>query len=222
MSLLTPIDNYCERADPSFWAEPLNAFTNLAFLIAAYYAYRLWHKRKSEIGPSYLVVPLCIIVACVGLGSLAFHTFANRWSMIADVLFIAIFMYSYIGGLLRVIFRLHAMWVIMALLGFFGLGYVIDRAVPPAMFNGSESYFAAIIMFTGVTVFSYMRRLPHSHILLTGLVTFLVSIGFRSVDEAWCGAFPLGTHFAWHTLNGVVLYLLMRYLILNYPRMEKS
>jgi hypothetical protein len=31
----TPIDLYCERTDASFWAEPANALTNAAFLIAA-------------------------------------------------------------------------------------------------------------------------------------------------------------------------------------------
>ncbi|MCH2417867.1 MAG: hypothetical protein MK222_03920, partial [Candidatus Poseidoniia archaeon] len=28
------IDNYCERTDASLWAEPLNAFSNLAFIAA--------------------------------------------------------------------------------------------------------------------------------------------------------------------------------------------
>ncbi|MEL6793102.1 MAG: hypothetical protein AAFP78_06595, partial [Pseudomonadota bacterium] len=32
-----------------------------------------------------------------------------------------------------------------------------------------------------------------------------LSLTFRSVDEAVCGAFPLGTHFMWHILNGVLL-----------------
>ena len=26
-----------------------------------------------------------------------------------------------------------------------------------------------------------------------------------SIDEALCGAFPLGTHFLWHILNGIML-----------------
>ena len=35
MDWTASIDGYCERLDPSFWAEPLNAWTNLAFLLAA-------------------------------------------------------------------------------------------------------------------------------------------------------------------------------------------
>ena len=33
------IDMYCERTDPGLWSEPLNALTNLAFLLAALFAY---------------------------------------------------------------------------------------------------------------------------------------------------------------------------------------
>ena len=35
MDLMRSIDNYCERLDPGFWAEPLNAVTNAAFVIGA-------------------------------------------------------------------------------------------------------------------------------------------------------------------------------------------
>ncbi|NCV65913.1 MAG: hypothetical protein EBW16_06880 [Burkholderiaceae bacterium] len=36
MQLLSPIDIYCERLDASFWSEPINAITNLAFIIAGW------------------------------------------------------------------------------------------------------------------------------------------------------------------------------------------
>ena len=41
----TPIDLYCERVTVSFWAEPLNALSNIAFLIAAYAALDLWRRE---------------------------------------------------------------------------------------------------------------------------------------------------------------------------------
>jgi hypothetical protein len=37
-----------------------------------------------------------------------------------------------------------------------------------------------------------------------------VSLVFRSIDMAVCDAMPLGTHFLWHSLNGLALYLLLR------------
>ena len=39
-ALFQTIDAYCERTDPGYWAEPVNALTNLAFLLAALIAWR--------------------------------------------------------------------------------------------------------------------------------------------------------------------------------------
>ena len=39
--LLQQIDGYCERVDPSYWAEPVNAVTNLAFVLAALIVWRI-------------------------------------------------------------------------------------------------------------------------------------------------------------------------------------
>jgi hypothetical protein len=44
----TPLDLYCERTDLSFWAEPVNALSNAAFLIAAAFAYRDWRTRGRD------------------------------------------------------------------------------------------------------------------------------------------------------------------------------
>ena len=71
------IDNYCERLDPGFWAEPLNALTNLAFLIAAVAAWRL-AVRHNVLTTDIIV--LIGLIAAVGIGSGAFHTFATLLS----------------------------------------------------------------------------------------------------------------------------------------------
>ncbi|PWT93645.1 MAG: hypothetical protein C5B56_00365, partial [Proteobacteria bacterium] len=47
---------------------------------------------------------------------------------------------------------------------------------------------------------------------------FCVSLVFRTIDRTICGAFPLGTHFVWHMLNAVVLFVLLRAAILFKPR----
>jgi hypothetical protein len=35
-------------------------------------------------------------------------------------------------------------------------------------------------------------------------------LAFRTVDTAICPQFALGSHFVWHVLNAVVLYMLLR------------
>ena len=44
---------------------------------------------------------------------------------------------------------------------------------------------------------------------------FALSLGFRTLDAPLCGTLPLGTHFLWHLLNGLMLWLLLRALILH-------
>lgn len=45
MDLTIPIDAYCERIGTGFWAEPLNALSNVAFFAAA--ALGLWYWRQA-------------------------------------------------------------------------------------------------------------------------------------------------------------------------------
>jgi hypothetical protein len=47
---------------------------------------------------------------------------------------------------------------------------------------------------------------------------FVISLAFRTVDRAVCGTFPLGTHFIWHLLNAVVLFVLLRAAIRFEPK----
>ena len=75
MDWTAQLDGYCERIDPSFWAEPLNAVTNAAFV---------------------LVAMLCAVLAVIGVGSFLFHTLATVWASLADTGPIAVFVLSYL------------------------------------------------------------------------------------------------------------------------------
>ena len=50
--------------------------------------------------------------------------------------------------------------------------------------------------------------------LLQAAAVFFVSLMLRTVDLPLCGQFPLGTHFAWHLLNAVVLFIVARAMVL--------
>jgi len=54
----------------AFWSEPINAMTNVAFLIVA-----IWAWRRPELPIMGRV--LTIILALIGIGSFLFHTFAQ-------------------------------------------------------------------------------------------------------------------------------------------------
>ena len=86
------IYNYCERGgDPAFWAEPLNAVSNAAFIIAALFATREFFLRPS--GQRGLAeAGLILLVYVIGIGNFLFHTYATRWASIADTAPIGLFM----------------------------------------------------------------------------------------------------------------------------------
>ena len=71
--------------------------------------------------------------------------------------------------------------------------------------NGSEGYFPVLLII--IAYGAILWRLGHAAAggLIATAALLSLSLTFRSVDDAVCGAFPLGTHFMWHILNGALL-----------------
>lgn len=119
------IDIYCERTGPGFLAEPINAFTNLAFFIAAFLALLLARKEKALDWRSGILIGLIVVI---GTGSTFFHTFATFWAMLSDSLPILIYQITFI-----IFYAWRVMgwnkWRILALLGaFFFVQYLAALA----------------------------------------------------------------------------------------------
>ncbi len=208
-SWFEPVRAYCERTDAAFWSEPVNAATNAAFLVAALMA----ALRARGDRP---VLALATVTAVVGIGSFLFHTLANRWSMLADVIPIALFIHGYFGLALARFFGLPIRAAVLGTLAFAGFGFGLSPALDAltgrdvaALTNGSVDYAPAVLALFGVGL-ALLGRAPEAGraILATGGV-FLVSLAFRTVDARACAALPLGTHFLWHALNALVLYRLL-------------
>jgi Ceramidase len=205
MDWSTPIRLYCERTDASFWAEPVNALTNAAFLIAAVAAFVLWRRKGARDWP---VLVLIVVVVAVGLGSFAFHTVATRGAMLADVIPIAVFIYGYLLLALRRFVHLAA-GVAIAIVVVFAIGaQALALLTPPQLLNGSVGYLPALLAL--IVVARTTRDLGARRGLNLAVMTFTVSLALRSIDLAVCREFPLGTHFIWHLLNAILLYVLLR------------
>ena len=200
-----PIDLYCERLGPSFWAEPVNVLTNVAFFVAAWAAFRLWQREGKG---DRAILALILVVAAVGLGSLAFHTKATSGAMLLDVVPIGVFIYGYILLALRRFLALSWPVALGLLAGFIALSSGLAVWVPRTVLDGSAGYFPALAV---LFVFGWpMRGRAVGRALLVAGGVFGVSLVLRIVDLPLCGAFPLGTHFLWHILNAVVLYAVLR------------
>ena len=219
-SWLTPIDSYCERPGPGFWAEPLNAVTNAAFIAAALYALVLWRRAGARDWPALWLIAVTFMV---GTGSFLFHTFANRWSLLADVLPIAVFIYSYFLLAMRRYLSLGLVAAIAVTVLFAAFNMSFDRLwlgiLPGMTLNGSVGYVpAALALFAVGIVCGVSGMRDAGRALLTAACVFALSLLFRSIDDTVCARMPAGTHFLWHVLNALMLGLLLKAAIVHSSR----
>lgn len=218
-SWLMPVDNYCERIDPGFWAEPLNALTNGAFIFAAVYAFLLWRQKDQDWPGLWLIA----VTTIIGVGSFLFHTFADRWSLLADVLPIAVFIYSYFWLAMRRYLHIGPMAAVAATLLFAVFNLSFSRLwlglFPGVTFNGSLGYLPVPAALLTVGLACRTRNMPKAgRALLWAAGLLVLSLVFRSIDDAVCSRWSMGTHFLWHMLNGLVLGILMSAAIAHPPR----
>lgn len=204
MDWTAPIDLYCERLAPGLWAEPFNAISNLAFILAAALALAAVRSQHRD---GY-VLGLIALVFAIGVGSFLFHTFANRWSSLADVTPITLFIYAYLALALRRFVGLSWPLAVVTLIAFFGLTIVLEGLLRPYL-GGSAAYAPALLAMFGIGALLFARKHPAAAPILTAGGVFLISLTLRTLDEPICQSWPTGTHFLWHVLNAVTLSVLL-------------
>ncbi len=210
MSWTEPLDIYCERLGPDFWAEPINAISNLSFIIAAVFAYRLGQRLQTRtLGFYWLVTTLFAI----GVGSFLFHTFANHWSMYADILPINLFQVGFIAlygaAIGRRIGTSSILGGVVLLIVFIALTKSLAQ-FPEDTLNGSIRYSSALISLLVLGIYHAITFSEERYTLILATVYFTFSLVFRSFDIVLCDSVPLGTHFLWHVFNGYMLYLVIK------------
>ncbi|MGD1925624.1 MAG: ceramidase domain-containing protein [Paracoccaceae bacterium] len=215
------IFNYCERAqDPSFWAEPWNAVTNAAFLIAAGICLVIALREKRLDGP---VLWLITVTSVIGVGSFLFHTVAERWALAADAIPIAVFILSYFVLAMRCYAGYSWGRSFLLLIGFlvamFALSWVLNTLLRDLV-GGSISYGAPLGALFAVGFWLNLRGHPAGTWMMVVSGIFFVSLGARTADYMACDALPFGSHWLWHILNGVVLGGLTLALIRHGDRQE--
>ncbi len=203
---------YCERTGDAFWAEPLNALTNLAFFVAAVAAF----VRAKRVGRMDAGIGLLIaLTTAIGIGSFLFHTLATRWAALADVLPILLFIVAYLALVCRRFFALG--WPSALLIGVLyipasmGLRLLWRKIAGGAGATGG--YLPAIVVLLIVAGLLARRRHQAARPLALAGALFALSLTLRSLDLPLCAAIPIGTHFLWHLLNGALLAWLMLTMI---------
>jgi hypothetical protein len=224
--LMRRIDGYCERTGPELWAEPLNAVTNIAFILAGVMAIRMARAEGQMRGDVVFLSGNAIVV---GIGSFLFHTFATVWAAIMDTTPILVFILAYFAVAMRKYVGLSLLGCAAAtavLLVEFVIHAAAFRTLLYPIVGGSVSYFPALLMLFVVGGWLAYKRHPSGLWIAGTGVVFAVSLTFRAIDEPVCQSFAVGTHFLWHIFNGLVLWLLLRTLIRHggapvFPRPER-
>jgi hypothetical protein len=204
IDLSAAVDLYCERLGPGLAAEPLNAFSNIAFLGAA--AWLLLRPGAAQ-RPVYARL-LAVEILLIGLASLSFHLFATVGTEILDVAFIALFIYTYIACF----FRHFVGWswgaALLPVAAYLLISIWVARSFPPTLLNGSIAYLPPhfVLLLMAIWLLSTRRRCGIKLASAAGI--FAVSLFLRTMDHAWCVDLPIGTHWLWHCLNAVTLVLI--------------
>lgn len=209
MDWFTPADIYCERMNAGFWAEPVNAISNVAFLLAAIF---LLANRQQ---PARLLGTLIILI---GIGSFLFHTFANRLTGFLDVFFIGVYLVTYawlwpkwVRGSGRLAQSISVIMLLLsialAMLSVATLEHIWPD-LPPG------SYLGAWFYLIGLATQCATDRQRAGFWLWTTAGLFLVSMTARQLDMPLCEDLG-GTHWIWHAMNAVVLFTSARALVVG-------
>ena len=214
MDLSKPIDIYCERLDIGIWAEPINAVTNVAFILASIV---MWLRCKNLVEGRIL----CFLLFLIGCGSFLFHTFAQTWAAILDVTAILIFILSYLFVANRRFLAWSKMVSLIGVALFFPYHLLLTSIVSNIQLFGSSVQYipVAILIF----IYSGLLRKSEPNLsrgLFIGAAILCLSIISRTVDEPLCSILSVGTHFVWHILNAIMLSwmieILRRHMLAGY------
>ncbi|MEL7180594.1 MAG: ceramidase domain-containing protein [Pseudomonadota bacterium] len=198
MDWFAQVDGYCERTDLTYWSEPINAVTNIAFIIAALI---LWH-RGAGLPIARL---LTVVLFMIGVGSFLFHTHATLWALLMDVAPIGAFILIYLFAVHRDIVPMRGWVACLATLGFFPYAAAVVWATQQVPFLAISNFYWTVPLLLVIYAVALRDRPGIASGFVIGAAILTLSITLRSVDEILCDTITFGTHFLWHVLNGIML-----------------
>jgi len=202
---------YCERAGTGPWAEPLDAASNLAFLVAAAVALIAWRRARPRDWPLLVLVAGA---AAIGLGSLAFHVAPSPLTWACDLWPIRLYVLLHLGLALRRL--LGAGWMVtLAGVAALAVSVVASTRAWPASLAGGIGYLPVLAALMSLGGWLAWRpgppeRRAAGRLHLVAAACFAAGLVFRTIDLPACAVLPTGTHFLWHLLTGFTVALLLR------------
>ncbi len=200
---------YCELPIWGNVFEPLNTISNLAFIVGAYYIWRLT-RDVGEGKHHRQVLILAGILAAVGVGSGLWHFFREPWSLALDVIPIQLFLLTFLWFLLQqmIVPRWQRLLVMMV--------FVLTSVFGPVVIQVGAGYGAALAFALVVSFFLYKTNPVQARYFFVTLCIFAFSLTMRQLDLAYCEITGgHGLHIFWHIINAYVLYRFAKTLLIK-------
>ena len=200
---------YCEDEAWGMIAQPWNTLSNIGFLLVTWALWRLYRSlsaREQRLSLAMLIGSPVLIA----LGSTIWHTTQVGWTLWIDIASIALFavLYIFYGGqqfanwsLTRIIFILAAIGALCGLSSW-ALGDIIPQR------SGGFIPLIFVILFMAYATIHHSTRTALWFI--AAVLSLVIALVMRISDLALCDLTPAGTHYIWHILTALTVYMLVR------------
>lgn len=204
-----PLTLYCERSGHELFAEPLNAISNIAFILAGFGIYKLLQKNKIYQAEYKGVI---LLIFLVGLGSFLWHTTRNQYTLFLDAipaaLSVALITYLLLSKLIG-----NKLFALLAVALLLPSRFLISSFAPTDFISSliRNGINAAVFLVIIVCAFKKYGNIAFEGLIV--LAIYLLAITMRTIDLEVCSTISVGTHFLWHIFNALAVYLAIKFLI---------
>lgn len=197
----------------SFPVEPLNAVSNLVFLIIIYY----WIKKvRFDFARYPLIVPIIPVIFVGCIAGIIHHLF--RTDKIWNTVTMLAILYSVMMLCIYLWYRITGKWMYAAAFTMITPVLLWITTLSADVLNKLtvSVIFAAFSIAVVVPAMILCIKMRLKYLNLIALSSFLFFIGIlcRIGDMRWSEIIPRGTHFLWHLLGSLSVFIILRFVYL--------
>lgn len=202
LHLYASLPNRCEKP----WgliSEPVDAFSNIAFFISAYFIYKLFTKHNIQ---DKRLRFLMVLIPIIGLGSTTYHAFHSAYSALFDLLPIYIFVFYSLYLFTSFLTKSTALRILIPVTLFIiQIGFRFIE-MPLFILGMPTFHLFNIIFIIGLAFWGYSRIGGAIKGVFPIIIFYFFGISVRYFDLIVCPINGVGTHFIWHICVAFAAY----------------